>query len=384
MKRKPLCSLLAAALSFAATQAAATPQTTAFTYQGQLDAGGVFVTGSYQFTFTLYDAPIGGNQVGLPSQQSIQVVNGLFTTDLDFGQVFNGTQYWLEVKVGTTTLNEQPLADRQAINAVPVALYALNGGVAGPTGATGPTGAVGPTGATGPVGITGATGATGVVGPTGPTGLTGATGATGPTGITGPTGTTGTTGATGATGPTGATGATGPSGNGTIIPFASGTDIAVTTDPAGLPGTGALIGFGDSAQTASSVSFVMDLTGGPGQAVNFAFSMPRDGTITSISAYFSNSVAQALVGTTVTLSGQLYASTIPSNVFTQIPGTTVTLAPSLTGIIAIGTTANAIVTGLSIPVTAQTRLLFVGTASASGVSLINTEQGYWSAGVTIQ
>ena len=81
----------------------------------------------YYFTFTLYDALTGGNVVGAPINQAIVVGNGgLFTTDLDFGQIFNGTQYWLEIKVGSASTNEQALAARQPINAVPVAQYALN------------------------------------------------------------------------------------------------------------------------------------------------------------------------------------------------------------------------------------------------------------------
>jgi len=103
-------------------------QGTAFTYQGQLSANGAPSGGqTYQFTFTLYDAASTGNAVGSPIQQSILVgAGGLFTTDLDFGQIFNGAQYWLEIKVGTTIGNEQPLAARQPINTVPVAQYALN------------------------------------------------------------------------------------------------------------------------------------------------------------------------------------------------------------------------------------------------------------------
>jgi hypothetical protein len=38
---------------------------------------------------------------------------------------------------------------------------------------------------------------------------------------------------------------------------------------------------------------------------------------------------------------------------------------------------------LAIPVTAQTRLLLVFSATAAGLSLINTVTGYASAGVTI-
>ena len=129
MLGKPILGIIVALLlSIAGIAAHATAQSTAFTYQGQLNAGGVMPTGTYQFTFTLYDAASGGAQVigTAPIQRSIQVVNGLFTTDLDFGQVFNGAQSWLEIKVGTTVPNEAALAARQPINVVPVALYALN------------------------------------------------------------------------------------------------------------------------------------------------------------------------------------------------------------------------------------------------------------------
>src|ERR1700729_1952558 len=146
MKPKQLCPPLASLLMTSAVTdvSLAAPleaQTTAFSYQGQLNAGGVFPTGQYQFTFTLYDAVTGNGIVSgtMPIQQSLQVINGLFTTDLDFGQIFNGTQYWLDIQVGTLSTNEEELSARQPIDVVPVAQYALNSpaGTAGPTGATG-------------------------------------------------------------------------------------------------------------------------------------------------------------------------------------------------------------------------------------------------------
>jgi hypothetical protein len=132
MKCQRLYALIVSVVMFfvAATNAIAqpTPQTTAFTYQGQLNAGGILPSGqTYYFTFTLYDSVSGPNVVAGPINQAILVGNGgLFTTDLDFGQIFNGTQYWLEIKVGATALTEQVLANRQPINAVPVAQYSLN------------------------------------------------------------------------------------------------------------------------------------------------------------------------------------------------------------------------------------------------------------------
>ena len=137
MQHKSFLAVLAAlAVSYLciSTPASATAQSTAFTYQGNLNASGTPATGTYQFTFTLFDAATSGTQIGAPIQQSIDVVNGLFTTDLDFGSVFVGQQYWLEVRVGTTLVTEQTLAGRQPVNAVPVAQYALDSPAgAGPT-----------------------------------------------------------------------------------------------------------------------------------------------------------------------------------------------------------------------------------------------------------
>ena len=280
-------------------------------------------------------------------------------------------------------------------------------GPTGPTGATGEDGATGPTGvtgATGPTGLTGATGedgatgptgptgATGATGPTGPTGSTGATGSTGPTGTngangdrgpTGPTGITGATGATGATGSTGPTGSTGAAGASAIIPFASGLPVSLTTIAGGLVGTPAFIGFGSSAPGISIIGNTIDLTNPSGTLTNFAFTMPRDGVITSIDVFFSTTAALSLVGSTITIEAKLYESIAPNNTMTVVPGTTVTLTPSLTGVISIGTISKGILTGLNINVPAGTRLMLVLTARASGLSLVNTVAGYVSAGVAI-
>jgi len=281
MKRKTLCAVAASILISAAAMdacALAPTQSTSFTYQGQLNAGGTLPTGVYQFTFTLYDSATGGASVvgTSPIHLPIQVLNGLFTADLDFGQTFNGTQYWLEVQVGTTVANEEILAARQPINVVPVAQYALNSpagtagptGPAGPTGATGTTGNIGATGATGPngtagtTGATGASGATGAAGATGSTGTTGLAGATGATGVTGPTGATGAQGLTGATGSTGSTGATGQTGatGSTGATGAGATGAQGSTGPTGATGGTGPTGATGAAGSVSSVSLVQNPT----------------------------------------------------------------------------------------------------------------------------
>ncbi|MBY0013588.1 exosporium glycoprotein BclB-related protein, partial [Paenibacillus typhae] len=204
------------------------------------------------------------------------------------------------------------------------------------------------------------------------------------TGATGATGLAGATGATGATGLAGATGATGATGSGAIIPYASGLPAAMTTVLGGLLNTSSLIGFGNNVAGVTINGGVIDLTGAAGTLLNFAFSVPRAGTITSLAAYFSTTASVSLVGSTVTITAQLFRSTTPNNTFTAVPGALVTLAPSLTGIVALGTISSGLTSGLSIPVTAGERLLMVFSAGVTaGLDVATTVAGYASGGLTI-
>ncbi|BFK80181.1 hypothetical protein I3900191A7_03260 [Clostridium baratii] len=263
-------------------------------------------------------------------------------------------------------------------------------GLVGPTGATGAQGLIGPTGATGvqgevgpqgPQGLVGPTGATGAQGLIGPTGATGAQGLVGPTGATGAQGLIGPTGATGAQGLIGPTGATGVAGSSAIIPYASGLPVSLTTVVGGLVGTTSLVGFGNSATGVNIVGGVIDLTGAAGTLLNMSFSVPRAGTITSIAAYFSITAGLSLIGSTITIKAQLYQSTTPDNKFSAVSGAEVNL--TLTDTITLGAVRHGITTGLNIQVQPQTRLLLVFSATASGLSLVNTVAGYASAGVSI-
>ncbi|MEK5256480.1 exosporium glycoprotein BclB-related protein [Paenibacillus sp. FSL F4-0125] len=260
-------------------------------------------------------------------------------------------------------------------------------GATGSAGATGATGVAGVTGATGSAGATGATGSAGTTGATGSAGVTGATGSagvTGATGVAGVTGATGVAGATGATGIAGVTGATGATGSGAIIPYASGLPAVMTTVLGGLLNTSSAIGFGSTATNIAITGGTIDLTGAAGTLLNFAFSVPRTGTLTSIAAYFSTTASVSLVGSTVTITAQLYRSTTPNNTFTAVPGALVTLSPALTGLISLGSISSGNTTGLSIPVTVGERLLLVFTSTVTaGLDVAATVAGYASAGVTI-
>src|ERR1039458_1415703 len=77
-------------------------QGTAFTYQGRLINNGAPANGSYDFRFRLATDPNGNNYVDGPVlTNGVAVNNGLFLATLDFGSVFAGANYWLEVDVRT-------------------------------------------------------------------------------------------------------------------------------------------------------------------------------------------------------------------------------------------------------------------------------------------
>jgi hypothetical protein len=103
-------------------------QGTAFTYQGQLQSGGIPANGSYDMTFALYNASSGGAQVGPTlTDLGLGVTNGLFTALLDFGSVFNGTKYWLQIGVRTNgVVSYTPLSPREELTPTPYAITAEN------------------------------------------------------------------------------------------------------------------------------------------------------------------------------------------------------------------------------------------------------------------
>ncbi len=163
-------------------------------YQGHLnDDNGSALTGSYDFSFMIYDAETSGSLLWSEAQTGIAVQGGIFHVvlgsitpiDLDFSQ-----PYWLEIVVSGETLSP-----RQTLTSVGQAYHAKDvtgqnihplsvsidgvgevissvgqwvgdtSGLIGPPGPTGPQGVMGPTGPEGPQGVPGSTGP---MGPTGP------------------------------------------------------------------------------------------------------------------------------------------------------------------------------------------------------------------------
>ena len=94
-----------------------------FTYQGKLTAGGIAANGQYDLQFRLYDGDTGGTQQGLvASLNNVQITNGIFTVELDFGPgAITPGQRWIEMEVrpGASTGAYNLLAPRQKITEAP-------------------------------------------------------------------------------------------------------------------------------------------------------------------------------------------------------------------------------------------------------------------------
>lgn len=286
-------------------------------------------------------------------------------------------------------------------------------GVQGRQGVPGPQGPAGVTGAFGPAGPTGPRGPQGPIGPTGPEGVQGLQGVQGPQGPTGPAGPAGVPGApgpTGATGPTGAAGADGTSDtitigtvtvgsppavidrtggpnhvldfvfpiSSTVVPFASGQAVSLTSGPTGAAGLPAFLGFGSWAQGGSVLGPVINLEGGQ---AGFAFPLPRAATLTDFSASFQNLFPLNYPDTSVSVSAQVYAAQPGSTAFSPVAA--VTLAPALTGTVPAGQVSNAQANGLSIPLAAGTQLLMVFSISATGGDLVKNISGLAGASIAL-
>ncbi len=141
MKNKIQKLLLALAMLAGINHVAA--QGTAFTYNGRLNDGAQPATGIYDLRFAIYDATTNGNVYGTLTNAATPITNGLFTMALDFGGVFNGSNYWLELAARTNGGTAfSILTPRQPVMPTPYAVYSANAGSAGSVAAANITGTV--------------------------------------------------------------------------------------------------------------------------------------------------------------------------------------------------------------------------------------------------
>lgn len=193
----------------------------------------------------------------------------------------------------------------------------------------------------------------------------------------GPRGRRGPRGDTGATGATGVTGATGISA-GSLIPFASGGSIEFSAF--GVTGiTGSAIAFGNNVDEISPLDTI-DAT----LLQNMAFSVAGPMEITDITAYFSPTIDIIVGSDPIQIVAQVYISEAPSdNFFVALPGALVNF-PVLNASTPSGTPMNASVSGLSIDVPANSRLLFVFYATSGFASTVTPIIGFASGGIRHQ
>ena len=118
MKRK-IASCLAVILMLSGGGAHAAPASTGFGYQGSLRDGGGPANGLYDLRFTLWDAAVGGTQIGSSvALVDVPVARGFFDVELDFGPgAWAGDARWLEVTVDGTVLSP-----RQPVTSTPRSL----------------------------------------------------------------------------------------------------------------------------------------------------------------------------------------------------------------------------------------------------------------------
>ncbi|CAM5195730.1 BclB domain-containing protein OS=Lysinibacillus sphaericus OX=1421 GN=LS41612_01905 PE=4 SV=1 [Lysinibacillus sphaericus] len=169
-----------------------------------------------------------------------------------------------------------------------------------------------------------------------------------------------------------------PATGGSIIPFSSGvTPVVLTSLVTGLIATPSLIGFGTAVPGVTLVGNTLDLSG----VVTEAFTVPRAGSITGLSASFSATVAIALVGST-TVTATIYRAPAGGTTYTATDAT-VNLAPAFTGAIALGATAFGSGSFAPVAVSAGDKLIMVYSITTTGVAVAQVLTGTASAGITI-
>ncbi|WHY71180.1 exosporium glycoprotein BclB-related protein [Fictibacillus enclensis] len=154
----------------------------------------------------------------------------------------------------------------------------------------------------------------------------------------------------------------------------------------GSVNTAGLIGFGSSIDGVSILGATITL--GVGGVLDFAFVVPRDGIVTSISAFFS-ATAGVIISEDVTVRAQLWTSTtagVPdpnSSTFTPIAGAFVDLVPDYNPLVVLGDNAFGTASPISIPVSTGDKLIMVFSLVGSDNILLDSLTGFASAGIVI-
>jgi hypothetical protein len=120
---------LGCVLALIALSTVCVAQTTAFNFQGRLNDGGAGANGNYDLRFKLFDAITGGTDLGSIDRLNSPVINGIFSTALDFGPLAfqNVGNRFIEIAVRPAGSQNAfvVLGGRQQILAVPYSVRAM-------------------------------------------------------------------------------------------------------------------------------------------------------------------------------------------------------------------------------------------------------------------
>ena len=133
MKTKKVLAILVLGLLVSPIElVGAAPMGTAFTYQGRLVDDSSAANGQYDIQFKVFDNPdasLGIQQGSTIYINNLNVIDGYFTAELDFGRdVFTGDARWLEIGVrpGADTGSYTILSPLQEIKPTPHAIHAAH------------------------------------------------------------------------------------------------------------------------------------------------------------------------------------------------------------------------------------------------------------------
>lgn len=178
-----------------------------------------------------------------------------------------------------------------------------------------------------------------------------------------------------------------PAISGTVLTFNGGSNIASLRYLNGFPNLGVIAGSGFISRSIP-VTAVLDAGVSTILALNYyyAFSMPQNATITSLSASFIPEDI-TIGGGSVSIQARLCRASpnAPSDAFFDpIPGAVLPLSPTLTGNVS-GISCAGSLTGLAIPLQAEDRLIFLFSASATSSSVTpNAISGTLEGSVTLE
>ena len=166
----------------------------------------------------------------------------------------------------------------------------------------------------------------------------------------------------------------------TFIPFASGSDIKLSTRLGGIPGFPAFIGFGSSD---ISINYLNDVINLDDEFANYAIPLVESSTIDMLVATFYPSPIGIFGREVITVCAQLYSADNTSNIFKPIKETLLKLKPSYNGNSSIPNISYAKKVDVKANLRTGTRILLLFFTEAESGGDTTEIQGYASAGITI-